>query len=45
MLGNNWFKKERPLLGLLGSGGGISGGAAGGPSANPSFTLGAIIFL
>ena len=31
MLDNSWFKKERPLLGLLGSGGGVAGGAAGGP--------------
>ena len=30
MLGNSWFKKERPLLGLFGSGGGIAQAAAGG---------------
>ena len=30
MLDNSWFKKERPLLGLFGSGGGIAAAASGG---------------
>ena len=33
---NDWFKKEKPLLGLLGSGGGSVGGAGG--SAAPGHT-------
>ena len=31
MNNNSWFKKEIPLLGLLGMGGGTSGAAAGDP--------------
>ena len=31
MNNNSWFKKERPLLGLLGMGGGTSAAASGDP--------------
>tara|TARA_B100000686_G_scaffold37090_1_gene38567 strand:- start:3253 stop:4305 length:1053 start_codon:yes stop_codon:yes gene_type:complete len=30
-MGNSWFKKEKPLLGLLGSGGGAGGGSVAAP--------------
>ena len=30
-MGNSWFKKEKPLLGLLGTGGGVGGGAVAAP--------------
>ena len=33
MLGNSWFKKERPLLGLTGAGGGVGSNLVGGGSA------------
>ena len=33
---NDWFKKENPLLGLLGSGGGSVGGAGGSGGGNGS---------
>ena len=29
MLGNSWFKKERPLLGLTGAGGGVGSNLLG----------------
>ena len=33
-MSNSWFKKEKPLLGLLGSGGGAAGEGAVGPASN-----------
>ena len=30
-MGNSWFKKEKPLLGLLGTGGGAGGGSVAAP--------------
>ena len=39
MLGNSWFKKERPLLGLFGSGGGIAAAAAGGGAVTGATVL------
>ena len=33
MFGNQWYKKENPLLGLMGAGGGVGGRLTGGAAA------------
>ena len=35
MLGNSWFKKEKPLLGLIGLGGGVGSNLFGGVAEAP----------
>ena len=44
MLGNSWFKKEKPLTGLMGAGGGVGGKLlGGGPAFSPVTATGGYI--
>ena len=36
MLGNSWFKKEKPFLGITGLGGGVGSNLVGGASFDAS---------
>ena len=39
MINNSWFKKERPLLGMLGFGGGLAQSGSGGDSNGHTWIL------